>query len=230
MIFLTGDTHGEIDSDKLFVGDLAEKASSKDDYVIILGDFGFIWTNSPDDTERFWLREFENMPWTTLFIDGNHENFARLNNYPVEEWHGGKVHRINDSVIHLMRGQVFDIDGKSFFTFGGAKSIDAALRTEGLSWWPEEQASYNEIQEGFDNLLAHGNKVDYVLTHTCVTDVCRLIASRSIGGYYEPDSMTKILDAYHSVMDFEAWYFAHWHVDRAFGRFECLYNKIMEVN
>lgn len=31
-----------------------------------------------------------------------------LEEYPVEIWNGGKVHRINDSVIHLMRGQVFE--------------------------------------------------------------------------------------------------------------------------
>ena len=26
----------------------------------------------------------------------------------VELWHGGKVHKVRPSVIHLMRGQVFD--------------------------------------------------------------------------------------------------------------------------
>lgn len=229
MIYLTGDTHGEIDVDKLFVGDFAKKQLTKADYVIILGDFGFIWKNTPDDFEKTWLAEFDKLPWTTLFIDGNHENFSRLNSYPVEQWHGGKVHKINDSVIHLMRGQVFDIDGKKFFTFGGAKSIDAARRTEGISWWTEEQASYAEIQEGFDNLLAHNNKVDYVLTHTCVTEVCNLIVKSFGSSFYDPDPMTKVLDAYHSAIDFTKWYFAHWHVDKDFGRFECLYDKIDEV-
>lgn len=37
-----------------------------------------------------------------------------LDSYPVEEWHGGKVHFIKPSVIHLMRGQVFDIDDLKF--------------------------------------------------------------------------------------------------------------------
>ena len=62
--------------------------------------------------------------FTTLFVDGNHENFDRLYDYPVENWHGGKVHKIRPSVIHLMRGQVFDIDDRSIFTFGGASSHD----------------------------------------------------------------------------------------------------------
>ena len=41
---------------------------------------------------------------------------------------------ISDSICHLMRGQVFDIDGKTFFTFGGGNSIDKAWRTPGVSW------------------------------------------------------------------------------------------------
>ena len=42
----------------------------------------------------------------------------------MEEWHGGKVHQIRESVIHLMRGEIFNIDNKKFFTFGGARSHD----------------------------------------------------------------------------------------------------------
>ena len=71
--------------------------------------------------------------FTTLFVDGNHENFDRLYEYPVEEWHGGKVHKIRPSVIHLMRGQIFEIEGKSIFTFGGASShdIDGGILLQG---------------------------------------------------------------------------------------------------
>ena len=48
-----------------------------------------------------------------------------IEEYPVTTWHGGKVRQIiEDKVILLERGQVFDIDGKTFFTFGGASSHD----------------------------------------------------------------------------------------------------------
>lgn len=56
------------------------------------------------------------------FVDGNHENFDRLYEYPVEEWHGCKVHKIRSLVIHMMRGQVFEIEGQNIFTFGGPSS------------------------------------------------------------------------------------------------------------
>ena len=47
-----------------------------------------------------------------------------LRELPVEDWHGGTVQRVRPSVIHLMRGQVYDIAGKRFFTMGGASSRD----------------------------------------------------------------------------------------------------------
>ena len=124
MIYITGDCHGDFHrfSKRIFP---EQKDMSKDDYVIICGDFGGIWNRDGEDyNEKYNLDLLANKSYTTLFIDGNHENFDRLNSYPVREWHGGNVHEIRPSVMHLMRGQVFEIDGMSFFTFGGASSHD----------------------------------------------------------------------------------------------------------
>ncbi len=97
-------------------------SASWDDYVIICGDFGGIWSSDQEDTEKLdWL---EDRPFTTLFVDGDHENFDLLNALPVQEWHGGKVHCVRPHVLHLMRGQVFDIGSRTFFTMGGAASHD----------------------------------------------------------------------------------------------------------
>lgn len=123
MIYFTGDTHGDF---RRFSSEFFPegKNCTKDDFVIILGDFGGVWKLSEDGDERYWLDWLEKKPWTTLFIDGNHENHDRLNTMPVEEWHGGKIHRVRPSVLHLMRGQVFHIGGYRMFTFGGASSHD----------------------------------------------------------------------------------------------------------
>ena len=59
------------------------------------------------------------LPFTVLFVSGNHENFDLLKVLPTEEWHGGKVQFIRPHVIHLLRGQVFEIEGYTFFTMGG---------------------------------------------------------------------------------------------------------------
>lgn len=120
-IFITGDTHGDFRRFKKEV--FYEQAElTKRDYVICCGDLGGIWDGSAEEQGQLdWL---ENRPFTTLFVSGNHENFDLLAKYPTEEWHGGTVQRIRPSVIHLMRGQVYDIQGKTFFTMGGASSHD----------------------------------------------------------------------------------------------------------
>ncbi len=127
MIFLTGDTHGMIDIQKLATKKFPiQKELNKCDYVIVLGDFGLVWDNSKAD--KYWLDWLNNKSFTTLFLDGNHENFDLLKLYPVEEWNGGKIQKVRESIIHLMRGQIYTIDWLSIFTMGGAASIDKKYR------------------------------------------------------------------------------------------------------
>ena len=66
-----------------------------------------------------------------------------------------------------MRGQVFEIEGKTIFTFGGATSIDRDFRREGRSWWAQELPTYEELDVGIATLKRYGNKVDYIITHSC---------------------------------------------------------------
>lgn len=127
MIYITGDTHADfsrLEEDNFPI----QSDMTKNDYVIICGDFGGVWNNVVESIyEKHWLDWLNNKNFTTLFVD---ENFSRLYNYPVQEWHGGKVQRMRQSVLHLMRGEFFNIDNKSFFTFGGAKSHD--IQTKNL--------------------------------------------------------------------------------------------------
>ncbi len=100
MIFITGDTHGVVDCFKLITFG-KEMPLTKKDYVIVAGDFGGVWDQKNLESD---LQIYTDLPFTTLFVDGNHENFDILNSYPVTEWIGGKVHMIKPDVIHLMRG------------------------------------------------------------------------------------------------------------------------------
>ncbi len=121
MIYATGDTHGNFQ--RFAPEHFPEQAGmTKEDYMIICGDFGGVWDGGKKEERNLdWL---EDLPFTTLFISGNHENFDLLRKYPTEEWNGGKIQRIRPHVIHLMRGQIFDLQGYSFFTMGGARSHD----------------------------------------------------------------------------------------------------------
>lgn len=114
MIYITGDCHQDFERFNLDVFP-EQKEMTKDDCVIICGDFGGVWNRNEESSREAKLMDWlENRSFTTLFVDGNHENFDRLYAYPIEKWHGGKVHKIRPSVIHLMRGQVFEIDGKAY--------------------------------------------------------------------------------------------------------------------
>ena len=248
MIYMTGDTHGDIrrfNTASFF----EQKEMTKDDYVIILGDFGLVWDYEGESKyEKYWLDWLAEKPFTTLFIDGNHENHDRLDDMEVEEWNGGKVHMVRPSIIHLMRGQVFDIDGLKIFTFGGAsshdirdgilepddprikkwnKDYDKLFRINKQSWWERELPSKAEMEEGRQNLAAVNWKVDYVLTHCTSANTTALIG----GSYYGQDILTQYLQEIKEKLDFKRWFFGHHHMDKQINAEEiCLFEQIIRVH
>lgn len=193
-IYVCGDTHGPIGIDKLKEETWPEQKSlTKADFLIILGDFGLIWGNKETQFELDWLDYLEARPFTTLFVDGNHENFDRLYKFPHVKFHNGYAHQIRSNVYHLMRGYVFNLQGYSLFAFGGGKtrdiqdgiirpknfnSLEDAMlmytwgkicglrqRVEGIHWWKQELPSVAERNRGIKNLEKVNFKVDYVITH-----------------------------------------------------------------
>lgn len=214
MIYVTGDTHGAFDINKINPRDYEMMRMLKEgDYLIICGDFGCIWDNGSSD--RFWLNWLESLPWTTVFVDGNHENFDALNRFPVEEWHGGKVHKIRSNIMHLMRGEVFDIDGKLFFAYGGAPSHDAAYRREGKTWWKEELPNKSEFENALKNLNKVNWKVDYVLSHD-------VYASHPLAKKYPLDlslydkdtlDLHESLEEIKNKLEYSQWFSGHYHRD-----------------
>lgn len=159
MVYLTGDTHGELDRFKH--GRL--RWLGKRDIVVVLGDFGFVWDGSKEEQKKLdWLRK---RPYTLLFLDGAHENYDLLAQYPVEERFGGRVQALGGNVYHVCRGSVLELEGKKYLCFGGTESPDKEEREAGYNWWPQEMPSDEEYAACEANLEANGWQVDYVLTH-----------------------------------------------------------------
>lgn len=224
-LLVTGDTHGTFDIDKVvkfFQG--REKCYSKNDYLIICGDVGVCGFSPTEEAKtRAVLR---NLPVTTLFIDGNHENFEKLNAFEIDEWNGGKVHFIEKDIIHLMRGQVFCIDGVRIFSFGGAYSIDKRYRTEGEDWFAEELPSKEEYEEGWNNLKKVEFCVDYIVTHSGPREIVADMGYAELSD--DEVELRKYLQRVADNVEFKAWYFGHFHDDIEMeGTYFCLYDEVI---
>ena len=104
LIFITGDTHRQDILHRFNIENFPiQKEMTKNDYVIILGDFG-IWDNSKE--ENYILDWLDNKNFTTLFIDGNHENFSLLNKVEQTTKYGNLVGKISDNILSKLSNSV----------------------------------------------------------------------------------------------------------------------------
>ena len=252
MIYITGDCHGRFG--KFSMKNFPEqKNMSKEDTVIICGDFGGIWDreNMISSEEKHWLKWLEDKNFTTVFVDGNHENFDRIARFEVIEWNGGKVHKIGESIFHLMRGEVYNIEGKTFFTFGGASSHDISdgiiemdeqgkwrktakiwkkygksFRVKNLEWWEQELPSGEELEHAIETLKQYDYHVDYIITHCWPQHIVEKYIDRADA----PDLLTKFFDEIAVKMEFKKWFFGHYHCDDVFEeKYRVLYKEIVRI-
>ena len=183
-IYCTGDTHGKdiipwsygIDGykNRLSMTAFPEQADmSKEDYIIICGDFGGVWDTNryafeESEDEKEGLDWLENKSFTTLFVPGNHENYHRLTGcHRIELLHGwfyenmpkeekGKLQsgyprkawhggfvREIRPSVLMLEAGVFNIDGKTCFAYGGAQSHD--IDGGILKPWEFDEDEFNVI-------------------------------------------------------------------------------------
>ena len=208
MIYITGDTHCPTGMDKLNETNFPQqKHMTKKDYVIICGDFGDIWSAKSNE-QKDMLQWLSQRNFTTLFLDGNWENYGKLNSQTITVWNGGSAHRLTDSVIHLMRGQIYTLNRRSFFVMGGACSKYKELRNKDGTWWPEEMPSTREYRAAWRNLEKACRKVDYILTHTAPYSLVTQL--RDVEGEYP---LNLFLQEIEEKIRYKHWYFGHFHRD-----------------
>lgn len=251
MIYITGDCHA--DWRRFASKRFDDSEMTRDDYVIVCGDFG-LWQD--DKTERYWLKWLSEKNFTLLFVDGNHENFDRLYSHEFDtvDFKGGKAHQIRENIYHLMRGYVFELEGKKFFAFGGASSHDISdgilepadfpsvkdlmkefnartragqmLRINHLSWWKEELPSDEEMAFGLKTLKQNNFKVDYIISHCCPQSVASLFSM----GFYPTDRLTDYFNKINEQTDFKRWFFGHYHQDMdILDKFTMHYGQIERI-
>ena len=199
------------------------------DTLMICGDFGYIFRGDKDEDEFLDYIEKE-ANFDIIFVDGNHENFPKIYSYPIEQWNNGKVHRVRNNIRHLMRGEIYTINSKTFFTFGGGYSIDKERRLNYEKtynrkiWWEKEFPTQEEIDNAYKNLEKYSWKVNYIITHSAPTNVLPMVSEFFISSLKaDVDIVNSTLEDIRQKAEFDHWYFGHYHGNKEFDRFTLLY-------
>lgn len=214
MIYLISDCHG---GENISGIERYLELCTDSDLLIILGDIGLRF--GPTEENKRFTNWFLSLNKPIAFIDGNHENHSFINSFPSEIWCGGDVHRLSDTIVHLKRGNIYTIGGKTFFVMGGCKS-SSKWKEMGL-WYEGEEPTSDELLLAYKNLNEVNNNVDYVLTHK-YTDC----------GNEELEAMT--LEGLTSHIDknvtFRHWYSGHWHYTKFIdNRHTVVYDKPIKI-
>lgn len=240
MIYVTGDLHGLVTwpdrpamSLERFSPRLcpAMQALTEEDFLLVAGDFGYRTAQSEERRQAF-LGWFARQPFTTLFVDGNHENFPALNALPVERRWGGRVHPAGKHLYHLLRGEVYRLpcggQAITLFAFGGAHSVDKAYQQSQGTWWPDELPTPADYDNARKNLAAAGSRVDLILTHTGPYEITRMfyrdvyyryLLRSALQGDPIPDDclgeipLNRFLHEICQSVAFRHWYIGHIHED-----------------
>lgn len=223
MIYATGDMHGDYDlfAQKKF------KQIGAGDTLIVCGDFGFIWKG--DLKERKILDKLAKKKYNICFVDGTHENFTLLDKYPIIDFAGGKAHKIRDNIFHLMRGQVFEIEGEKIFAMGGGESPDIDMRHEDGTWSNDETPTREEMRLGAKNLERYKFKVDYIITHEPAQKIKTFLNLKD-----NEAPKVSALNAYFQELsancEYTRWFFGSLHEDKFVSPSQvALFQKLVKV-
>ena len=231
-VYITGDAHGDFTDPRW---DYLEKLK-ENDVLIITGDFGFDWNSAIMST---WLN-FRHK-YTVLFCDGNHENYDVLNSLPTEKMFGDEVGVFGNNTYRLFTGHMYIIEGKKYFVFGGAASIDKDWRVAEecgknkprTLWWPEEVPTEETFELAKKTLAEHNYVFDYFISHTCNPQLKGPVLKTYKMDFYDPtESMINSLE--YLIREnggyFSHAFFGHFHRNVHFHNYHCLYGDIIDIN
>jgi Calcineurin-like phosphoesterase len=159
-VVIAADWHGNTDQAVHVIGMTGRILEGEPRPLILqLGDFG-VWPGPAGaaylESVRGACRESGVL---VRFIDGNHEDFTQLEGLRMRE---GRRFGGDAPLAWIPRGHRWTWHGRAWMALGGAVSLDRAIRTEGASWWPDE-----EITAGQAASAIGGGPADVMVTHDC---------------------------------------------------------------
>ena len=182
---VVGDVHGKFRPYKKII-----KGVSKS---IQVGDMGVGFYKYGADREVY---PDQNPPYDSMakgnhrFIRGNHDN--------------PRVCAAHD--FWIPDGTAED----GIFYVGGASSIDKEYRTEGMDWWPDEELSYEKLQEVIDHYAEV--KPEIVISHECPDRIASDYLTWVNRVKIQDGSRTRqALDRMYEIHQPRLHIFGHWH-------------------
>jgi len=207
MVYITGDIHGDLSRlspEKL-------RFMKLHDTLIVCGDFGFIWDDSKNEDKI--LRNLGKRKYNICFVDGTHENFSILNKFPAEEKFGGKARNITGNLYHLMRGQVYTIEGMKVFTMGGGELPEAELRFENEDTGHPELPTKEELLAAVNRLEQNNFEVDLIITHEPPSKTREFLLMQK-NEKFSVTALNAFLDELAVQCKYKKWYFGSMHTDK----------------
>lgn len=219
MIYITGDIHGDI-------GRFRSKELRrlrKTDTLIVCGDFGFVWDDSPK--EKKLLRWIGRRRYSVLFLEGTHDNLELLAQYPEADWNGGKVREISGRLRQLCRGEIFRLEDKDVFVFGGGE-VDSEEVENRPSWSGGELPTMEELERARANLEQKGDAVDYIVTHQPSRKIRQFLDTN----HHDANMLDAFLDEVRKHCSYKHWYFGSLHINKKIPPSEtALYDWVVPV-
>lgn len=172
-VLVAGDWHGNTRWALKVITRARELLADQEPKIILhCGDFG-IWPGPGGfDYLSQVCAALDQAGMALWFVDGNHENHDRLDaeyadakflvneGLPVPLSSGHSASPPDNLVLWLWRGCRWTWHGRTWMACGGGVSLDRVIRSEGRSWWPQEEIS--DVQEA--RIIA-GGRADVMLSH-----------------------------------------------------------------
>ncbi len=220
LICVTGDMHGDLNRFK----DKKIKKLKKGDFLIVCGDFGFVWDGSKK--EKRILKKIGRKRFYTLFVEGCHENYDLLDEYPEENFCGGRVSVISGRLMRVRRGSLLDLQGNKIFAFGGGQTKEIDIRRESKTWFEQELPTTDEVKHGTESLISVNREVDYIVTHEPPATMKEFLGFE----VRQISHMHTFFDAVKNDCKFKMWFFGKAHKNKVIPpKYHCLFDEVVQI-
>lgn len=200
-ILLLGDVH----SDYEYMGRVYSYATKvKADIIIQLGDWGmgfkgFKQFSREGIVECVFTHYVSEMALSSdipcYFIGGNHENYDWLEELllfvPNNE---DGTYEVAPMVKFIPRGTRLEFDCVRFLCCGGGTSINRGSLTDYVSWWPQEEITYADVDK-----CAQAGAAHVLLTHDFPWESNCM--DRHLDPYWGEWAQTKVIESRKKVSD-----------------------------